>query len=44
MHDVLLDEDLIALMEEEGIRMGIDAYDEILIKVITLVVLKENEF
>lgn len=29
MHDVLLDEDLIALMEEEGIRMGIDAYDEI---------------
>jgi integrase len=29
MHDILLDEDLIALMEEEGIRMGIDAYDEI---------------
>lgn len=29
MRDVLLDEELIALMEEEGIRMGIDAYDEI---------------
>ena len=29
MHDILLDEDLIDLMEEEGIRMGIDAYDEI---------------
>ena len=34
MHDVLLDEDLIALMEEEGIRMGIDAYDEIFNKTI----------
>lgn len=29
MRDVILDEELVALMEEEGIRMGIDAYDEI---------------
>lgn len=28
-HDILLDEELISCMEEEGIRMGVDAYDEI---------------
>ncbi|SGY83621.1 Putative uncharacterized protein [Moritella viscosa] len=29
MQDILLDEELISFMEEEGIRMGVDAYDEI---------------
>jgi hypothetical protein len=29
MNDVLLDEELISFMEQEGIRMGVDAYDEI---------------
>lgn len=36
MHDILLDKELIDLMEEEGIRMGIDAYDEIFNKSVHL--------
>lgn len=36
MHDILLDKELIDLMEEEGIRMGIDDSDEILNKSVHL--------